>query len=103
MIYRLRDEDYLDLYGFVSPEETKEIFGARSFHPRHIRRVWSKYGRQRVNRRIDSALQYEEMPVALNLTFEERRKLLREGLATKKQEVIDLVWSRVRNFESRWD
>ena len=103
MIYRLRDEDYLDLYGFVSPEETKEIFGERCFHPRHIRRVWAKYGRQPVNKRIDSALEHDEMPIALNLSFEERRKLLKAGLATRKQEVVDLVWSRVKDFESRWD
>jgi hypothetical protein len=103
MIYRLRDEDYLDLYGFVSPEETKEIFGERCYHPRSIRRVWTKYGRSRLRTRLDKSLESEEMPVALNLSFEEKRRLLKEGLASKKLDALNLVWSRVKEFESRWD
>ncbi|MGA0164116.1 MAG: hypothetical protein ACO3LE_07725 [Bdellovibrionota bacterium] len=104
MKYKLRDEDYLDLYGVLTPEEIKEEFGEMSPHPRTIRRRLARYGRDSTRGRLNAIAQAKDaLPSAFNLSKEQKIKLLKEALAEEKESLVRQVWQRAKAFEERWD
>ncbi|GEM_PF-3514257 len=104
MKYLLRDEDYLDLYGVLTPEEIKDEFGDRAPHPRTIRRRLARYGRDSTRGRLNAIAQAKDaLPSAYNLSKEQKINLLKEALQEQKETLLLLVWDRAKAFEARWD
>jgi hypothetical protein len=101
MKYKLTQEDYLDLWASTSPEKIHQVFGERSFTPRHIRRLYVRYGVARGRELLKEYLR-EAAPETPNLSSDEKMKLIKSALQKREQEVLARIWKNIKNFEERW-
>lgn len=85
-------KEYKQLWLLMTPDEIKEEFGQHSHSPRQIRRYYTEFGVQR----IQKAQKELEQKIQLKQPFDvDGKQLLHEHLEELKIQVVEEIWQKL--------
>ena len=99
LLYTLTEEDYLNLWQYLSPEEIAQTFGERSASSRQIRRTYKRHGLSELRNHSEALLKGETKDWR---SLEERREVIRKGKERESSEIVSQLWKKIESWESQW-
>jgi hypothetical protein len=97
--YKLIDNDYIELYPFITPEKIKQEFGDMSKSPRTIRRLYRNKKLRSPRKELDDLRLRSFAYIDFSYSGEEWAGLACEALEEHKQEILNRIWQRIRKYE----
>ena len=102
MKYKITEDDCVNLWGWLRPEEIEREFGSRSKSSRQIRRYFEKY-------RLPSVVAFQDKFVeeATKLCPESQNQTewageVHEYLGMKAVREKERMWGKITQFENLW-
>lgn len=97
--YILSDQDYLEIYPLLTPDEIEEEFAGRTKSARTIQRLYRKFGlpstRESYKRIIDSSYQIADLEIDQDTWLEH----VVAEIEIERQNIKKKIWGRIKRVE----
>lgn len=103
MRYKLKEQDYRNLWLVSTPQEIAMEFGDRAHHPRHIYKIYKKIEASRVSEEQRKIRMHFVEAKSDFISKDEADKMFREEIRDYRKDMFQKMWKIIRDYEERWN
>ena len=100
--YKLREDDYINTWCWLTPRELEEEFAGRSVMRRQISNYYNKYELPAPNEFRQKLIEEALNDCPKEISQKKRAAEIHEILDWKAEQAKQSLWNKIHSFESVW-